>query len=264
MRCNVKYCIEKYEKIGLEEDRKGGTKLYIAICDDNRDELELITSLVNKWQEERQSALRLKSYKNAMELLEDARNERFTHYILDIMMPGITGISAAEEIRSFDTAAEIVFLTASPAFAYESYHVKALDYILKPIREEEIFALLDDAESRERSQKKGITLKTNSSIVRLLFSQLEYVEVNQKHLYFNMSDGQVYEVFGALSDYEEILLSQPEFMQVHRSYIVNMLHVSDFSQSGLKTFTGSEIPISRLRYSELQKKYMELLFNHNA
>ena len=88
--------------------------------------------------------------------------------------------------------------------------------------------------------------------MRVPFSQLTYVEVNGKHLYFNLADGQVREVVGSMKEYEDALLTRPEFMRIHRSYIVNMLQIEELSPAGL--------PVSRLLYPQLQKDYMKLLF----
>lgn len=92
------------------------------------------------------------------------------------------------------------------------------------------------------------------------FLQLTYVEVNGKHLYFNLADGQVREVVGSMKEYEDALLTRPEFMRIHRSYIVNMLQIEELSPAGLRTFSGRELPVSRLLYPQLQKDYMKLLF----
>ena len=80
------------------------------------------------------------------------------------------------------------------------------------------------------------------------------------HLYFNMIDGSVRKVFGSLSEYAPILLEQPEFMRIHRSYIVNMLQIEELSSSGIRTFSGKNLPVSRLLFSQLQKDYIKLLF----
>ena len=236
--------------------------MYIAICDDQVDELESLTSLLLKWQSERQTTCRFKTFRNAAELLDAAKEEAFTLYILDVIMPGTNGITTAKEIRGFDTVADIVFLTSSPSFAYESYEVKALDYLLKPIQEPMLFPILDQILLREQKPQEGLTLKSGTALVRILFSQLVYVEVNRKHLYFNLTNGQVQEIFGALKDYEEVLLTRPEFMRVHRSYIVNMLQVAELSPAGIRTFSGQQIPVSRQLYPQLQKDYMNLLFAH--
>lgn len=63
-----------------------------------------------------------------------------------------------------------------------------------------------------------------------------------------------------MRDYEPLLLKRPEFMRTHRSYIVNMLQVSELSPAGVRTFFGKELPVSRLLYPQLQKDYMQLMF----
>lgn len=234
--------------------------MYIAVCDDQIEELEVLTNLLHIWQEEHKTTLRYRAFRNATELLDAAGKERFTLYLLDVMMPGTSGMAAAREIRGFDDVAEIVFLTSSPGFAYESYGVRAMDYLLKPIRAEMLFPILDRVSLREQKPQEGLTLKTGATLIRIPFSQLAYVEVIGKRLYFNLADGSVREVFGSLSDYEPLLLSRPEFMRTHRSYIVNMLQVSELSPGGVRTFSGKNLPVSRLLYPQLQKDYMQLLF----
>lgn len=235
--------------------------MYIAVCEDQIEELKLFLDLLSRWQTQRQTAMRVKSFRSGAQLLEAAEREAFTLYFLDVMMPGMDGIAAAREIRGFDDIADIIFLTSYPNFAYESYSVRALDYLLKPVRAELLFPILDRISLREQKPQEGLTLKSGSTLIRVLFSQLAYVEVSGKHLYFNMTDGSVHEVSGKLKEYECQLLSRPEFMQTHRSYIVNMLQAAEFSQTGVRTFSGKNIPVSRLLHSKLQKEYINLLFN---
>ena len=234
--------------------------MYLAVCDDQDKELETLAALLDTWQRERKTPLRWRSFRSAGQLLEAARRERFTLYLLDVIMPGMDGMEAAQEIRSFDAAADIVFLTSSPGFAYESYSVRALEYLLKPITPRLLFPLLDRLALREQRPQEGLTLKTGSMLVRVPFSQLAYVEVNGKHLYFNLTDGQVREVAAPMREYEGQLLQRPEFMRIHRSYIVNMMQIEELSSTSVHTFSGKDLPVSRLLYPQLQKDYMQLLF----
>ena len=234
--------------------------MYLAVCDDEAESLTAIAGLLEDWEAERQLPLPRRMFSSAVELLEVARRERFTLYLLDVIMPTVDGMAAARELRTFDGAADIVFLTSSPEFACESYRVRTLDYLLKPVRAEALFPILDRLALEERRPQEGLTLKCGSTLVRVPFSQLVYVEVNRKHLYFNLAGGQVREVFGALSDQEPLLLARPEFMRVHRSYIVNMFQVEELSPAGIRTFSGQSLPVSRLLYPQLQKDYFDLLF----
>lgn len=234
--------------------------MYIAVCDDEIAELNAIDALLHGWETGRNAPLRRRLFQSAVELVEVARRERFTLYLLDVLMPATSGMNAAHEIRTFDSAADIVFLTSSPEFACESYRVQALDYLLKPVDRELLFGLLDRLYRREQRPQEAIALKTSTTILRIPFSELSFVEVIGKRLYFNMVGGDVREVAGSLKDYEELLLARPEFMRVHRSYIVNMLQAEEFSSSHIRTFSGKDIPVSRLLYPQIQKDYMKLLF----
>ena len=238
--------------------------MYLAVCDDNREELEAVLSLLDAWRAERGAAPRVKAFQSAVELVEAARQERFTLYLLDVMMPGMDGMEAAREIRSFDDVAEIIFLSTSPGFAYESYGVRAFHYLLKPIEEGKFFALLDQLSLRERKPLEALTLKTATTIIRVPSDCISYVEVIGKHVYFHLADGDVREVTGALKEFEAALLSRAEFMRVHRSYIVNMLQVEELSSAGLRTMRGESLPVSRLTFPQLQKDYMALLFNRGG
>lgn len=238
--------------------------MYIAVCDDEAEARDAIAALLCEWEAERQLPLPRRLFSSAMELLEVARRERFTLYLLDVIMPSIDGISAARELRSFDCAADIVFLTSTPEFACESYRVQSLDYLLKPVDRERLFPLLDRLYLREQRPQESLVLKTSTTIVRVPFSQLVFVEVIGKRLYFNLTDGGVREVAGSLKDYEDLLLSRPEFMRVHRSYIVNMLQAAEFSSSRIRSFSGRDIPVSRLLYPQLHKDYMALLFDQRG
>ena len=235
--------------------------MYIAVCDDQVDELNQLIDLLQRWAEENKQSLRYRSFRNAAQLLEAMGKERFTLYFLDIIMAGMNGIEVAREIRNADETADIVFLTSSPGFAYESYSVHALDYLLKPISEKHLFPILNRLFAQEQKPQEGLTLKCGSTMIRVPFSQLAFVEVNGKHIQFNLTDGTVRDVFGYLNEYEPILLSRPEFAHIHRSYIVNMLQIREMSASGVYTFSGKRLPVSRLLYPQLQAKYMDLLFS---
>lgn len=224
----------------------------------------MLTDLLDQWRRAHKAAVRYKTFQDTARLLDMAQREPFTLYFLDVMMPGLNGMDTARELRCSDATAEIVFLTVSPEFAYQSYGVKALDYLLKPVRGEVLFPILDRLALEEQRPQEGMTVKCGSTLVRIPFAQLAYVEVNRKRLYFNLTDGQVREVFGTLNDYEPLLLSRPEFRRVHRSYIVNLHQVKELSPAGIRTFSGNTLPISRLLFPQVQRDYLNLLFEEKT
>ena len=69
--------------------------MYIALCDDQQEELDMLIGLLNLWQSERCTPLHFRAFRSAAELLAAAEKEAFTLYLLDVMMPGIDGLAAA-------------------------------------------------------------------------------------------------------------------------------------------------------------------------
>ena len=84
---------------------------------------------------------------NGRQVLELWEREKPDVLILDIEMPGITGLAAAEMIRKKDRRLPIIFLTAFDEFDYarKAITVHALDYILKPYDQGELFSVVDEA-----------------------------------------------------------------------------------------------------------------------
>ena len=194
-------------------------------------------------------------------MLQSAAVRPFTHYFLDVMMPRMDGITAAQEIRSFDEHARLIFLSSFREYAYQAFRVRACDYLLKPVQPEELVAVLDRLEAEELSAQAYIAIQNGRSIFRLPFDRLAYLEVCQKKLHFHLTDGQIRQIPGTISSVEAELLAQPDFIKIHRSYIVNLRHISSLSPEGCVLTSGDNLPISRLLYQQVRRQYIAYLFD---
>lgn len=234
--------------------------LKIAVCDDDNGELSHVTELLQQYQARNRLAVRIDAFLSAMELMDALRTTNYQLLLLDILMPGFTGIQAAREIRTFDSETKIVFLTSSPEFAVESYGVDAFYYLLKPIREDDLFPVLDRLLQQFRRAEDTLLLTMPSGVLRLPYSRIEVLEVNSKRLLFYLNDGSVREIPGTLTQYEPQLLARREFVKVHRSYLVNMDDIQHLKGTELITYSGVRVPISRLLSNQVRKDYMDFLF----
>ena len=88
--------------------------------------------------------------------------------------------------------------------------------------------------------------------------EIDYIEANDGQVFVYVQREQYAGAF-RMGDLEE-RLGKFGFFRCHRSYIVNMLQIEELSPTGLRTFSGRELPVSRLLYPQLQKDYMKLLF----
>lgn len=233
--------------------------MQIAVCDDNLYELTRISSMLEDFRKERDSSITYEAFHSAMDLLEAMKVRRYDLVFLDILMPGITGMDAAKEIRSTDQEIIIIFLTSSREFAVESYRVDAEDYLLKPAKKDEIFPILDKQLKKFAQEQAYLTLKTGSGIAKLPFSQIVYVEVINRTVHFFLTNGEVREAYGYLSDYEGVLLLDPHFYKPHRSYVLNLQQVTELDNKGFTTILGKTVPVARDSYSKAKAAYMKYL-----
>lgn len=234
--------------------------MQIAICDDDIDELSRISFMINTYRQEQCAPVICKAFHSATELLATAKSGEYDLYLLDVMMPGVDGMETAKEIRSFDSTAAIVFLTSSPEFALESYKYKAQDYLLKPADREQLFSILDILQKKQLKPADGFSIKTKNGIARILFAHLSHVEVMNKWVYFHLSDGSIWETTASLAEFENVLLSRPEFVRVHRSYIVNLWQVLTLTTNEIITLSEKKIPVSRHNYPKVRDAYVEQMF----
>lgn len=111
---------------------------------------------------------------------------------------------------------------------------------------------------------KGFTLESRRGFVRISFAELEYVEVMNKTVSFHLTDGSIREVSAALAEVEGTLLSRPEIIKTHRSYLVNLRHVRDVTAGHVMTKSGHTVPISRKRRSQIQDACLHFLSREGA
>lgn len=131
----------------------------VLIADDERIERIILYQILERNLKDRCEIFQAE---NGREALEIYQKERIQIAILDIEMPGITGLEAAVKIREKDLGCSIIFLTAFDEFSYakKAITVRALDYLLKPCDEEELMLVMEEAirlaDERERAAGGGI------------------------------------------------------------------------------------------------------------
>ena len=116
----------------------------VLIADDEMIERTILYRTIHKNLKDRCEIFQAENGREALEIYE---REKTQIVILDIEMPGINGIEAAERIREKDRDTNIIFLTAYDEFSYakKAITVRALDYLLKPYEEKELMLVLEEA-----------------------------------------------------------------------------------------------------------------------
>lgn len=232
----------------------------IAVCDDDEREIEHLSELISEYRLSRGVDLECRFFYNVIDFLCDLKGGEYDLVLLDVVMPEVSGIKAAQELREKDKNVKLIFISLSPEFAVESYNVDAYHYLLKPVDAELLFPLLDKVgKDMFIQEERGLVLKNREGVVRLPFAEIEFVEVINKKVSFHLTDGVIREVTAALADLEGKLLNQREFIKTHRSYIVNLGCVQAVGVNCAVTKRGHSIPVSRQRHNQVQSAYMNFL-----
>lgn len=251
--------VEICEIVGYNErtDCERRFHMKIALCDDDEKELAGLKTMLHHYGAKHHKPLTYKEYTSSVELALQAPKERFDLYLLDIIMPRLTGVGLAREIRSFDKAASIIFLTTSPEFAVESYTVKATNYLMKPVQEETFFAAMDDLlHDKVEEQDHYVVLNSKIGVHKVRLSEIVFVEAqNRKVIYYTNSGEQITcaDLFTSVCDE---LLQHREFILAHRSYLVNMNYIRTIGATDMQLSNGKSIPLAQRRVTDLKKHYL--------
>ena len=237
--------------------------MYLAICDDDANHIAYISELLTAYRKEKLHSLRFTAFTSGFALLAALdHGEVFDAVFLDVFMRDMNGIDVAKRIRAMNNSMHILFLTSSPLFAVESYSVEATDYLLKPVKKETLFRSMDRVVSRmDITAEHGITVKdTDGRIVKVLWKRLMYVEAMGHYVVLHHADGSDTRTFLSFSSLLEQLQSQVDFIQSHRSYIVNLRYVHRVEKRLLVMLNGAQIPLPKSRYQQLSDRFQDIIF----
>ena len=115
----------------------------IAIVEDGDKEAAALTRCLERYEKENCTRFSYVRFSDAMSFLE--YREAVDIVFMDIMLPNISGIEAARQLRKFNDTTIIIFVTNMAQFAIQSYEVDAFDYVLKPVTYERVTKKLDKA-----------------------------------------------------------------------------------------------------------------------
>ena len=240
--------------------------IHIAICDDSKQERQILAALFKRYQELHATPLQIHIFQNGFSLLDAIdQGKRFDITILDILMPGENGIEIARNIRASGTDTEIIFLTSSPEYAVDSYEVKAQNYLLKPVTEEKFFASIDSilAELDEKDTASFIIYMTEKQYSRIRVSSLVYGEVTHRTITLHLADQTIISAVMTFTEFQDILKAYPDFIYPHRSYAVNMNYIQYVTKSDIILTDGQKIPLSRNNYTKISEQFLNFAYTNS-
>ena len=229
-------------------------KCKIAICDDNPADQAYIAELLRRWGEARHAAPELRMFRSAEQFLFQYAEEKDFHIlILDIEMEQMNGVELAKTLRREDRALQILFVTGYPDYSLEGYEVGALHYLLKPVKEDVLFRVMDRAVSGLEVREKVLLVHSGGEMRKIPVKDIFFVEVFSHACVIRTGDENI-ETQMPIRELETRL--GEDFVRVHRSYLVNLERIRKIGKSEVSLENGSVVPLSRRKYRDVNLAFI--------
>lgn len=239
----------------------------IAIIEDDKIQRETLLTMVRDW-------LAREAPTGSVRAFEDAERFRFAHaaetfdlLLVDIHLPGASGMEMVEALREKGNETAVVFITGEKEFVFQGYKVSALDYLLKPAGQKELNAVLSKAQKQLASKAPMLILEQGGLLKEIPVDAIRYLEVlgHVSTLFYSQPGQPIDAPLLEFSSRESLQVWQARldeaagegvFVSPHRSFLAHMGWVSRIGRDELKLADGFLIPIARGRWESVSKAWL--------
>ena len=228
----------------------------IIICEDEAAQAQALLRTVRRWADARGMDAELSAYASAQALWFDLEGDlRADAALLDIQMPGMSGLELARAIRGRGDPMQLIFITGAPEHMAEGYDVDALHYLLKPVEEARLFAVLDKAAARASAPQPALTGPSPDGLLRIPAQRIAFVEAMGHTLRVRLTDGADRTLHLSMRDAEAQLPAS--FVHCHRSYLVSLRCVHQIARTEVELDGGERLPLSRRLSDAFRRAFID-------
>ena len=233
--------------------------LNICICDDQPGDAAAVRALAEGFSKAHpEHPARLTAFFSPLALLDHLeKSPGFDLYLLDMLMPHMTGLELAAHIRARGERAELLFLTTSREYAVEAFGVRAAGYLMKPVTQTAFDqAALAALRALAPEAHPALLLKTRDGVRKVPLEALVVIESFNHYRRCTLADGTAVETADTLTALWERLGNDPRYFSPHRAYIVNLDHVVGITANEVLLTAGLRIPVAHKRLSALRDAFL--------
>lgn len=238
--------------------------LRIAVCDDRKEDRDIMCRYVQEFCRERMLQAEIKVFDHPDNLISECEKLRPHIYILDIVMPMVNGIQAARELRWNQPDAQIIFATSEESFALESFDVNPVNYILKPVKREKLFETLGLAIKRiHLEEENAVTIKVKGGYRTLQLDDIMYLDYRNHVVSYHLLSGEVISTSTLRIGFTEYLNqyhSGEYFVLCHESVAAAVRAIDKLTRTELMMRNREILPVAKSRYAQVSEKYMNYRF----
>lgn len=216
----------------------------ILIVEDTPAEAEKLRAHLSRYSAEKGEAFSVEVLPSALEFVNSRHVADLV--FMDIDMPGINGMEAAEILRTYDTATPLIFVTNLAQYAVRGYAVDALDFVVKPVDYFDFAMRMDRAlRIMARNATHTLALPTEDGIRVVPCSDIVYVDMLRHDVLYHLAGGgEPLRERGSLRAVAEKLQDQ-QFVKVSSGCLANMSQIVHIGRMSVVMSDGTELFFSR-------------------
>lgn len=230
-------------------------KYKIAICDDSDADTQYVLDMVNRWAVSSDYTLQINTFHSAESFLfHYSKESDFDILLLDIEMGDMDGVEMAKKIRKDNDTIQIIFITGYSDYILEGYEVAALHYLIKPVKEEKLSAVLNRAVDKLTKNEKTLHFETNGEMIRVPIYQIRYADVYGNYVTIHANSDITVKM--TLGELEKQL--DERFYRAGRSVIFNLTQISRVTKTEVKLNDGTSVNIPRGAYDGINQAIIRM------
>lgn len=231
----------------------------VLIVEDYPDDAQLLSDELERYGERHGFDFSVSVSPTAVAMASGSRT--FDLIFLDIELPGINGMEAAELVRAYDTSTPIIFTTSLAQYAVRGYEVGAAGFIVKPVTAPKLELAMDKVIGRLRAAGEDRLVIPTSGGVRVVpLGELAYVELVRHDLVFHLATGdEPLKVRGTIKQILDGAAPDGPLLQVSSGCVVNMDFVRLVKGPEVRMADGTVLPLSRARRKEALETFTRYL-----
>lgn len=227
----------------------------IAICDDEEKSVVLHEKIVGECLHAERIGCDITTYTQSRNLLYDITDDGFFYdlILLDIEMPGISGMEIPQQIKGSLPNVRIIFVTSHTEYAIDAFELAIFRYVPKNnLKAKLTAAVVDAAKLIELEAGQEYTIQTANRMEKIPYKDILYIQRDGKNASI-VSNAGTSKVRKSLQQvFDE--LNTPEFIFIDRGYIVNIIQIMKISDSTAILKNGEQLPISRSHLQEVKRQ----------
>lgn len=230
----------------------------VGICDDEELHRQHIKELCEQYFAKYPQEYTIVEFASGEELLSyqkivDATETKMHLLFLDVLMDGMDGIEVLRRVERNDWIWRVVFVSSCEDAVWDSFSLKTLGFSKKPAEYVQIEKWLKTA-IRENSENCVLEYLVDGRQEYIYLEEIYYLEASGNFTYLHTKNESIF-LGESLKQWQEKVKDMP-IVRIHKSYLLNMLHVKTWDANKVKLTSGAELVIGRKYIKEARESYL--------